>query len=87
MKKQMTFKGIIVAEPDSRKDTLNFYWSYRGRQLWLFSQRYTKSVYDKFRLGLRDYDIRGYKWGGNYRMDKTIYKIPSYMAYLSKEVA
>jgi len=87
MKKMMSFKGLIYAEADRERNMLQFYWSYRGRRTWLFAQRYTSNVHRKFQQGLRDYDIRNYKWGANYRMDKTMYKIPSYMAYINKYAA
>lgn len=60
---------------------LEFSWDIRGKRMYLFRQRYTSAVHNLFGKGMRDYEIRRYrKWDYNPRVDKTIDKIPVYMA-------
>ncbi|KIR01286.1 hypothetical protein P261_00100 [Lachnospiraceae bacterium TWA4] len=54
----------------------------------MFTQRYSDSVYNKFKCGVLDYEIRSYRsWNKNKRMDKMISKIPMYIAYIMRDVA
>lgn len=67
---------------------LDFYLVSGGRRYYLFSQNYTKGVYDFFRNGKTEDELRRYnKWNRNPRLDKTIEKIPMYIAYVMKEIA
>lgn len=60
---------------------LDFFWENRGKRMYLFRQRYNMTVYNLFCLGVRDYELRKYRnWNHNPRVDKTIKKIPVYMA-------
>lgn len=81
-------KGGDAGQMMSKEDVLNFYWEKGDKKIWLFSQKYTQGVHEKFRNGLRDFDIRNFdKWKRNPRMDKTIDKIPVYVAYAEREIA
>ncbi len=97
MKRQTSFEGRIVAVKKNEAQRgggmkegtsiLNFYWERNHGKIWLFSQRYTSGVHKQFQNGLRDYDIRNYKkWNRNPRLDKTMKKIPMYVAYASREL-
>lgn len=67
---------------------IDFYLEKSNRRIYLFTQKYTAGVHEVFRMGLRDYQIRGYKkWNRNPRLDKTIDKIPLYLAYYMKEMS
>lgn len=60
---------------------LCFYWEVHGKWIYLFRQRYTIAVYNLFKRGMRDYELRRYRnWERNPRVDKTIDKIPVYIA-------
>lgn len=101
MKKQMCFEGKIIsirrnAKSENWKENtkegenngLNFYWERGDKKIWLFSQKYTPGVHEQFRNGMRDFDIRNFKkWKRNPRLDKTIDKIPVYVAYAIREIA
>lgn len=104
MKRQLCFKGKIVVDETkterglfdrmckgSAKEPgriLNFYWQTGDKKIWLFSQKYNRSIHKAFMRGMRDFDIRNYnKWDRNPRLDKTIEKIPMYVAYASREIA
>ncbi len=53
----------------------------------LFSQRFSKGVYDFFINGRSEAEIKGFrKWNKNPRLDKTIEKIPLYTAYVRREL-
>lgn len=67
---------------------LDFYLETDCERYYLFTQRYTVAVYNKFKNGLRDYQIRNFnQWKQNPRVSKTFDKIPSYVAYIMREVA
>lgn len=60
---------------------LEFFWENRGNRMYLFRQRYNMAVHNLFCAGMRDYELRKYRnWNHNPRVDKTITKIPVYMA-------
>lgn len=75
---------IIV---EKRKTTLEFYLiSENSGKDWLFSQRLTKGVYEYFRKGRSESEIRSYRqWNRNPRLDKTITKLPAYIHYVRRE--
>ncbi len=79
-------KTKIIVEKEYNK--LHFYLLSRNRKSYLFTQRYTKGVYNFFRFGRSENEIRAYKkWNRNQRLDKTIEKIPMYVQYVMYEVA
>ena len=60
-----------------------------GKQTrYLFSQKFTKGVYQYFRDGRSENEIKKFnKWNRNPRLDKTIEKIPLYVRYVFREEA
>ena len=76
----------IIITKENRK--LNFYLLSREERLYLFTQDFSKGVYNFFRNGKTENQLRSYdKWNNNKRLDKTIEKIPMYVRYVLKEVA
>lgn len=69
-------------------ENLHFYLKTERDYLYLFTQAFSKGVYDYFRRGRSERELREYKqWNKNPRLDKTIEKIPMYMQYALREVA
>lgn len=67
---------------------LEFYLVTGGKTFYLFTQDYTKGVYEFFRNGRSVNELRQFrKWRRNPRLDKTIEKNPLYRAYIMREVA
>ncbi len=67
-------------------DSLNFYMIFKKMKLYLFSQQFTKGVYEYFKNGRSENEIRSFKnWGKNPRLDKTLSKIPMYKKFALKE--
>lgn len=67
---------------------LDFYWEVQGNRTYLFRQRYNIAVDDIFKKGMRDYEFRRYrKWNRNPRIDKTMDKIPVYIADAMRNTA
>ena len=67
-------------------DKLNFYLEERGKRTYLFTQRYRIAVARVFKLGKTAEELRRYhKWIRNRRVDKTVEKIPMYIAYIKRE--
>ena len=67
-------------------DNLNFYMIFKKVKLYLFSQQFTKGVYEYFKNGRSENEIRAFKqWGKNPRLDKTLSKIPMYKKFALKE--
>ena len=76
----------IMITKENRK--LNFYLILKEERFYLFTQAFSKGVYEFFRNGKTEEQIRSYnKWNNNKRLDKTIEKIPMYIRYVLKEVA
>ena len=78
-------KGKIVISKTT--DYIHFYWtgSTFGK-LYLFSQKFSKGVFDFFCHGRSVMEVRSFKqWNRNPRLDKTITKLPIYMKYAWKE--
>lgn len=72
----------------SKNDTLYFYMMHKGEKMYLFSQKYSKGVYEFFRNGRSESEVKAYKqWNRNPRLDKTIEKIPMYIHFALREAA
>lgn len=87
-------QGTETTDPDSEilRSTgnwkLNFYLVTGDKTIYLFTQNYTKGVYDFFKNGRSANELRQFKkWRKNPRLDKTIEKIPIYRAYVMREIA
>ena len=78
-------KRIIIAKEDER---LHFYLVTERGPFYLFTQGFSRGVYDYFRRGRSECELHEYKqWNKNPRLDKTIEKIPMYTRYVLREVA
>ena len=80
-------EGKIIVH--KANDRINFYWINRSLgKCYLFSQKFSKGVFEFFRNGRSTGEIRNFKkWNVNSRLDKTITKLPMYMRYVQKEYA
>ena len=67
---------------------IHFYLTSGKQTRYLFSQKFTKGVYQYFRDGRSENEIKKFnKWNRNPRLDKTIEKIPLYVRYVFREEA
>ena len=79
MKKE---KIIVVKTPDR----LHFYLATGTGRYFLFTQKFSKGVFEFFRRGRSFGELRTFKrWEHNPRLDKTIEKLPLYVQYVLKE--
>lgn len=77
-------KNKIIVTKSNEK--LHFYLLSNGKRLYLFSQDFSKGVYQFFKSGRSESELHKYNlWRKNPRLDKTIEKIPMYMRYVLKE--
>ncbi len=82
----MSKMRVTVMKKDNQ---IHFYLKYRGGTAYLFSQKYTKGVYDFFRFGRTDSELHKFhNWGQNPRLDHTIERCvnPSYRRYAMDEL-
>ena len=74
---------------EKNNNYLNFYLTdkkYLPERLFLFPQKFSKGVYEYFKNGRDEREIRAFgNWGKNPRLDKTIEKIPMYVKFALKE--
>lgn len=71
---------------NSGVNELNFYLSNQYGTYYLFTQPYTPGVYDYFRSGRSENEIRSFRnWNRNPRLDKTIEKLPMYIRFVMRE--
>lgn len=78
MKNQVIIKSGV--------NTLNFYLTNQYGTYYMFTQAYTPGVYDYFRRGRSENEIRSFRnWNQNPRVDKTIEKLPGYIRYVMRE--
>ncbi|MGN1419171.1 MAG: hypothetical protein ACI4W6_07565 [Acutalibacteraceae bacterium] len=78
-------KNKIVVE--KYQDEMKFYLKNDKGTFWLFSQPYTKGVYNWFRDGRSENEIiRFSKWKKNKRLNNTINRIPREIRYVSKYI-
>lgn len=79
-------KNKIIIKDRNKK--MDFYLLSGRDRLYLFTQNYSKGVYNFFRNGRSESEIRHYnKWDKNPRLDKTIEKLPVYIQYVLCETA
>ena len=68
-------------------DSLSFYLMTELSPVFLFTQRFSKGVYEYFRKGRSEAEIKAFKrWNRNPRLDKTIEKLPLYLHFAQKEL-
>jgi len=71
-----------------KNNKLNFYLIAEGKRYYLFTQDYSKGVYEFFQAGRSEAELHKYKlWRKNPRLDKTIEKIPLYTRYVLRNAA
>ena len=69
-------------------DRIEFYLTSDKGTNYMFSQRFSKGVYDYFRAGRFEHEILSFSgWDKNPRLDKTIEKLPMYIRYTLKYAA
>lgn len=81
---------IIVKRNESDVDNwkIDFYYVMKNQTLYLFSQNYTDGVYDWFKNGRSENELRQFKgWRFNKALNKVVDKIPAYIKYVKKEIA
>ncbi len=67
-------------------EKLHFYLISNGKRYYLFTQDFSKGVYQFFKSGRSESELHKYNlWRKNPRLDKTIEKLPMYMRYVLKE--
>lgn len=74
---------IIVTKGNNQ---INLYLVSKGKRLWLFSQKYSMSVYKYFQNGRSVREIMAYKdWQKGPRLNKTIERLPGMIKYVKSE--
>ena len=74
-------KGRITIQKDESR--IHFYLTIGHRRFFLFSQKFSKGVFDFFHRGRSENEVLQFKgWHRNPRLDKTISKIPMYARYV-----
>lgn len=70
-------------------DQLHFYLHCEQGTAYLFTQKFSKAVYDYFRVGRSDNELHKFRYGGNFRLDHTVDKCisHSYRRWALEELA
>ena len=75
---------IIITKKNSK---INFFLQTAEGRFFLFSQNFSKGVWQFFSKGKSESEIQTFnKWNRNPRLDKTIEKIPLYTKYVRREI-
>lgn len=68
-------------------EEIKFYLKNDKGTFWLFSQPYSKGVYDWFKDGRAEREILNFaKWERNKRLNNTIQRIPRKIKYVNKYI-
>lgn len=68
-------------------EEIKFYLKSDKGTFWLFSQPYSKGVYDWFKDGRAEREILNFaKWERNKRLNNTIQRIPREIKYVNKYI-
>lgn len=68
-------------------DEIKFYLKNSNGEFWLFSQPYSKGVYEWFKNGRSEKEIIEFNnWEQNKRLNKTIDRIPREVKYVTKYI-
>ena len=79
----MKNKVIITKE----NEAIEFYLKNDKGTFWLFTQPYSKGVYEWFKDGRSEREILNFtKWERNKRLNNTINRIPREIKYVSKYI-
>ena len=78
-------KNKVVVEKVN--DEIKFYLKNENGKFWLFTQSYTKGVYDWFRDGRSENEILQFnKWEKNKKLGNTVTRIPREIKYVTKYI-
>ncbi len=70
------------------REKLHFYLIAGGKRYYLFTQNFSKGVWQFFQGGRSENELLNFRsWRKNPRLDKTIEKIPMYTRYVLREEA
>ena len=84
-REEKIMKRRIVVE--TRNHQMMFYLVCGRERYFLFTQKFSKGVYDYFAKGRNVAEVLAFnKWNRNKRLDKTIEKIPMYLSYAMREL-
>ena len=77
---------IEITKTNGNVDRIHFYYVSGGKRYYLFSQKFSKGVYEFFKNGRSESELYNFSgWRKNPRLGKTIEKIPMYIRYVMKE--
>lgn len=80
-------KNKIIVEKSPDTNEIKFYLKNKNGTFWLFTQDYTKGVYDYFRFGRSEKEVLNFPdWERNKRLSKTISRIPKEVRYVDKYI-
>lgn len=78
-------KNRVIITTDSKE--IKFYLKNKFGTFWLFSQPFSKGVYEWFKNGRSESEILGFsKWTRNKRLNITINRIPREIRYVQKYI-
>lgn len=91
MKNRIIVKKIIKEVKENeclvKKEFLDFYLKNSSGESWLFQQPFSKGVYDWFKCGRSENEVRQFaKWNRNKRLENTIMLISREVKYVKKYV-
>ena len=75
---------IYCRRVDGSHDLIDFFIETSGRNIFLFRQHYTTTVYDRFRNGCRLEEALRFRKAGR-AMENFNEKLPKYLKYIEKE--
>lgn len=75
---------VVITKSDNN---IAFYLKNSNGEFWMFSQPYSKGVYEWFKNGRSEKEIIEFnKWNQNKRLNNTIDRIPRELKYVTKYV-
>lgn len=78
-------KSRVVVTKENEE--IKFYLKNNAGTFWLFTQPFSKGVYEWFRAGRSESEILGFaKWDKNKRLTNTINRIPREIRYVQKYI-
>ena len=84
MKNKIFIKKLFIEKGDEH---LEFYLKNENGEFWLFTQPFSKGVYEWFKDGRSESEILNFdKWEKNKRLNNTIQRIPREIKYVTKYI-
>ncbi len=78
-------KNKVIITKDHQE--IKFYLKNQSGTFWMFNQPFTKGVYEWFKDGRAENEIRSFsKWNKNKRLSDTVNRIPREIRYIQKYV-